>query len=182
MNRRSLGLLTLLASVVLLGVTAADWATVTTVGEFSEEVVIQQTQTVSGAEVAGPLFLVGLLGMVLAGLMIRWILVGVALAPWGILGIVVTMRGMGGDGAPTSAPYLALVACGAYVLLGGLSLRLASNGPTRTADRVANGGSEPSRYTVEAVRRDDGDGDDEWDLAVAEPDAGADPTTAEDDR
>lgn len=180
MNRKALGLLTLLTSVTLIGITAAGWDTVTQIGGFDDQIVLERTQSISGAELAGGLFLVALLGMVVAGVMIRWAWAGAVAAVLGIVGLVLTLLALRSSGEPTAAPYLALVASGAYLLLAVLSVRLARSG--EDIDPDSTGGEAPSRYTVEGARDDSGGEDDEWDLAVAESPPGPPPTQRHEDQ
>jgi hypothetical protein len=179
-NSKALGLLTLLTSVTLIGITAAGWDTVTQIGGFDDQIVLERTQSISGAELAGGLFLVALLGMVVSGLMIKWAWAGAVAAVLGIVGLGLTLPALGSAGEPTTAPYLALVASGAYLVLAALSVRLARSGGDTEPDSSTGGGA-PSRYTVEGARDDSGGEDDEWDLAVAEsPPVPPDPQRHED--
>lgn len=167
MNSRALGLLTLLTSVLLLGATAATWSSdtrATMVDDLDQKVVIEQTTSLSGAELAGGLLLIALLGMVVAGLMVRWPRAGLTLILLGGAGLVVTARGWPTTDA-TAAPVIAAVSGVAYLLLAGLSLRVAGQPHELPPDMV--GANGPSRYTVEAVRDETTD-DDEWNLAVAD--------------
>ncbi len=168
MTSWALGLLTLLTSVLLLGATAATWSNVTTatmVDELKQEVVIEQTTSISGAEVAGGLLLVALVAMVIAGLMVRWPLVGLTLIVLGAAALFLIWRGWPTSEQATAAPAIAAVCGMAYLVLAGMSARLPRTSSAPAVTEV--GDHAPSRYTVEAVRNETAD-DDEWNLAVAD--------------
>lgn len=179
MNSRTLGLSALLVSVVLLVATAADWTVMTSRDGLADDlVVIERTLSNSGADLAGGLLLVALLGMVTAGLLVRWPRTGLALLVLGGAGLVLTAQGWPAEGRVTAAPFVA-VGC----LLAYLALAFLTHATARRSVRAytsSNGQDRGSRYTVEAVRSDTTD-DEEWDLATAGDPDPADPATPSED-
>lgn len=170
MTSRHLALIMVAACLLLLGATAADWAVVDVdrtidagPGADVADVVVEQDERTSGAEVAGVLFAVGLVGLVVAGLVVRWPAAGLAAVPLGAVAIAQALPRIGAEGA-TGGPALALIAGLALVAGGGQALRL------QLVDRRDPPPTDPggSRYTVEAVRGETPTGDDEWDMAVAD--------------
>lgn len=170
MMSRSLALVMVAACLLLLGATAADWAVVdvdrtidTGPDADVDDVVVEQDQRTSGAEVAGDLFAVGLTGLVVAGLVVRWPVAGLVAVPLGAVAAAQALPRIAAEGA-TGAPALALLAGLALVACGGQTLRLQLTGRRARPPREPDG----SRYTVEAVRGETPTGDDEWDIAVAD--------------
>ena len=168
MTPRSLAVVMALACLVLLGATAADWSVVEadrTIDTDEADVVVEQTEATGGAEVAGGLLVVGLVGLVVAGLTARWPIMGSTQLPLGVMAAVESVDAIRSLEGATPAPALALVAGAVLFACGTEAVRVGVVGPdARRAARV----EQPSRYTVEAVRGETADPDDEWDIAVAD--------------
>lgn len=193
MSARAAALVLVALSLVLIGATVADWSVVEEVQSFEVEddvtadpaspdgpptggtVEIPREETTSGARTAGPLLAVGLAGLVVAGLMVRWRWAAAATVVLAGVGAVVLVLGWPATGTTTAAPIIAGIALLGYPAVGLVVLRR----QTSAGLPAAAGTDTASRYTVEAVRGLVSE-DDEWDLATAPDDGPTDRDPATD--
>jgi hypothetical protein len=175
---RVLALGMLLAALVLLGATTADWAVVDadrSVEAGGTGVVLQRTESTAGTAVAGHLMGVGLAALLLALPAARWPAVGAGHVLLGGVAVAGAASALGRLEGVTAAPAVALLAGAALAATGARAVAAArrrdrTGPPDATGTDPARTGS-PSRYTVEAVRGQVApDPDDEWDIAVADED------------